>query len=133
MDYYSPFWGPEVISIVVEPQGAIMFWSTTLASLADSGPFRGLLLTILGPQGDFHGCRSPRCAYVLVVKARSLGKFWPVSGTIAQFWGPKVISMIDEPRGAFTCRSTILTILADSGLFRALLLTVLGPQSDFHD
>ena len=42
MDYYSPFWGPEVISIVVEPQGAIMFWSTTLASLADSGPFRGL-------------------------------------------------------------------------------------------
>ena len=49
------------------------------------------------------------------------------------FWGPGVISTIDEPLGAFTCRSSALTILADSGLFRALLLTVLGTQSDFHD
>ena len=45
MDYYSPFWVPEVISIVVEPQGAITFWSTTLASLADFGPFLALLLS----------------------------------------------------------------------------------------
>ena len=41
--------------------------------------------------------------------------------------------MIDEPQAAFTCRSSALTILVDSGLFRALLLTVLGTQSDFHD
>ena len=34
--------------------------------------------------------------------------------------------MIDEPRGAFTCRSSTLTIWANSGLFRGLLLTVLG-------
>ena len=42
------------------------------------------------------------------------------------FWGPGVISTIDEPRGAFTCRSSTLTIWANSGLFRGLLLTVLG-------
>ena len=39
------------------------------------------------------------CAYVLVVKSRSFGRFWPVSWTITQFWGPEVISTIDEPRG----------------------------------
>ena len=55
MDYYSPFWGPEVIFIVVEPQGALTCRLSTLAVLADSGLFRGLLLTILGSRGNFHG------------------------------------------------------------------------------
>ena len=36
--------------------------------------------------------------------------------------------MIDEPRGAFTCPSSTLTILAISDPFRGLLLTVLGPR-----
>ena len=49
------------------------------------------------------------------------------------FWGLGVISRIDEPQGALTCRSSTLTILADSILFRGLLLTILGSQSDFHD
>ena len=39
MDYYSQFWGPETISIVVEHQGALTCRSSTLAVLADSGPF----------------------------------------------------------------------------------------------
>ena len=133
MDYYSPFWGPKVISIGFEPQGVLTCRSSTITVWADSGPFRGLLLTGLGSQSNFHGCRTPSCAYVLVVKNRSLGRFWPISWTITQFWVPEVISTIDEPLGAFTCRSSALTILADSGLFRALLLTVLGTQSDFHD
>ena len=60
VDYYSPFWGPEAISIVVEPQGVLTCWSSTLPVLADSGPFHGLLLTVLGSQSDFHGCRTPR-------------------------------------------------------------------------
>ena len=47
------------------------------------------------------------------------------------FWGPGVMSTINEPRGALTCRSSTLIGLADSGLFRGLLLTVLGAQSDF--
>ena len=45
------------------------------------------------------------------------------------FWGPGVISTINEPRGAFTCRSSTLTVLANSGPFHALLLTVLGPRA----
>ena len=111
MDYYSSFWCTEAISIVVEPRGALTCRSSTLAVLANSGLFHGLLLTVLGSQRDFHGCRTPRCAYVLVVKNRSLGRFWPISWTITQFWVPEVISTIDEPLGAFTCRSSGLTIL----------------------
>ena len=49
------------------------------------------------------------------------------------FRGPGVISTIDEPRVALTCRLSTLAVLADSGPFRGLLLTVLGSQSDFHD
>ena len=47
------------------------------------------------------------------------------------FWGPKAISTIDEPRGAFMCPSSTLTILAKSDLFRGLLLTVLGAPKQF--
>ena len=50
MDYYSLFWGPGVIYTINEPWGAFMFRSSTLTVLADSEPFRGLLLTILGPK-----------------------------------------------------------------------------------
>ena len=125
VDYYSPFWGPEAISIVVEPQGMLTCWSSTLAGLVHSGLFHGLLHTVLGSQSNFHGCRTPRCAYVSVIKNHSLGRFLPVSWTITQFWGPGVISTIDEPRGAFTCRSSTLAVLTDSGPFHGLLLTIL--------
>ena len=54
LDYYSPIWGPEAISKVIEPEGALMCRSSTLAVLADSGPFHGLLLTVLGSWSDFH-------------------------------------------------------------------------------
>ena len=54
MGYYSPFWGPDAICIVVEPQGALTCRSSALAVLADSGPFRVLLLTVLGSLSDFH-------------------------------------------------------------------------------
>ena len=82
VDYYSLFWGPEVISMIDEPRGAFMSRFVDYYSL---------------------------------------------------FWGPEVICTIDERRGAFMCRSSTLTILADPGMFRALLLTVLGCESDFHD
>ena len=79
VDYYSPFWGPKVNSILVRPQGALTCRSSTLIVLADSGPFRGLLLTVLGPQSDFHGCLTPWCAYVSIINKRTLGRFWPIS------------------------------------------------------
>ena len=47
MDCYSLFWGPRVISTSNEPWGAYTCRSSTLAVLADSDPFRGLLLTVL--------------------------------------------------------------------------------------
>ena len=53
MDYYSPFWGPEAISIVVEPQGALTCQSSTLAFFVDCDLFHGLLLTVLGPVAIF--------------------------------------------------------------------------------
>ena len=62
MDYYSPFWGPEVISIVVEPQVVLTCWSSTIAVLADSGPFHGLLLTVLGSTPGAFTCRSSTLA-----------------------------------------------------------------------
>ena len=42
-----------------------------------------------------------------------------------------MISILVEPQGAFTCRSSTLIVLADSRPFRGLLLTVLGSRSDF--
>ena len=48
MDYYSSFWGPELIFMVGEPQAALTYRSTTITVLADSDPFHGLLLTVLG-------------------------------------------------------------------------------------
>ena len=44
----------------------------------------------------------------------------------SMFWGPGVISMINEPRGVFTCRSSTLIVFADSDTFRALLRSILG-------
>ena len=63
-------------------------------------------------------------------------QFWPILDRFGDyyslFWGPGVISTINKSRGAFMCRSLTLTVFVDSNLFRALLLTVLGSQSDFH-
>ena len=48
-DYYSLFSGPGVISTIDKPRGAFRCRSSTLAVLADSGLFLGLLLAVLGP------------------------------------------------------------------------------------
>ena len=64
-------------------------------------------------------------------------QFWPILAHFLDyyslFWGPGAISIVVEPQGALTCRSSTLTVFADSGMFRVLLLTVLGSRSDFHD
>ena len=46
--------------------------------------------------------------------------------------GPRGISMIDDPRSAFTCPFSTLTVLANCDQFRGLLLTVLGSPNDSH-
>ena len=47
------------------------------------------------------------------------------------FWGPGVISTVNEPRGAFKCGSSTIIVLADSSSFLALLLCF-GSRCDFH-
>ena len=37
-------------------------------------------------------------------------------------WGPKAISIVVEPHGVLTCRSSTITVWADSGPFLGLLL-----------
>src|SRR6266536_3501883 len=122
-----------MISIVVEPQGVHTCRSSTLVVLADSGPFRGLLLTVLGSRSDFHDRRSQRFVYVSNVNTQSFAILARFVDYYSQFWGPGVISTIDDPRCAFTCRSSTLAVFVDSSPFHGLLLTVLGSQSDFHD
>ena len=48
MDYYLLFWGRAVLSMFAEPQGALTCRPSTLIVFADSGPFRGLLLSVFG-------------------------------------------------------------------------------------
>jgi hypothetical protein len=71
VDYYSPFWGPKAISMVVEPQGALTYRSSTItvfwpirACFVDYyslfwGP--GVISTINEPPGAFM-CRSSTLA-----------------------------------------------------------------------
>ena len=85
--YYSPFWGPVVISIVIEPQGALTCRSSTLAVFIDSDPFRRLLLTVLGSRSDFM-INEPRGAFMcrsstLIVLADS----GPFCGVLLTFLG----------------------------------------------
>ena len=92
--------------------------------MADSDPFHGLLLTVLENPG------------VCLCVDHQHSQFWPILAHFMDyhslFWGPGVISALDEPRGAYTCRSSTLAVFIDSDPFYGLLLTVLGPQSDFH-
>ena len=133
MDYYSPFWGPRAISTIDDHRGAFTCPSSTVAILADSGPFCGLLLTIWGPKAISMVVETKMCLYV----GRQDSQFGPILARFlvyySLFWGPGVISTIDEPQGAFAGRSSTLIVLADSGPFPRLLLTILGSRSNFQD
>src|SRR5512132_2300473 len=117
MDYYSPFWGPKEISMVVAFQGALTCRSSTITVWADSGPFLGLLL-YFGVSESFPRLTNPgvrlcvglQHSQILPILVRSLH-------TNSAFWGHRAISTIDEPRGAFMCPSSTLTVLANSDLF----------------
>src|SRR6187399_423535 len=89
VDYYSLFWGPGVISRIYEPRGAFTCRSSTLAVLADSDMFRGLLLTVLWSRSDFQYCRTPGCLYVSVINTRGFGRFWSVLWTIKTVLGSR--------------------------------------------
>ena len=84
----------------------------------------GVISTINEHLGAFM-CRSSTLAFWRIL-AHFMDYYSP-------FWGPEAISIVIEPEGALMCRSSTLAVLADSGPFHVLLLTVLGFRSDFHD
>ena len=126
--------------------------SSTLIVLADSGPFHGLLLTVLGPEAIFLVYEPQGALTCMTLTLTVLGSqsnflwllnpkvrlrivhqrppFWSILTRFmdyySPFWGPRGVSTIDDPWGAFTCPSSTLTVLADSDPFRGLSLTVLG-------
>src|SRR6266536_3372295 len=130
--YCSPLSGPETISIVAEPQGVHTCRSSTLVVLADSGPFRGLILTVLGSRSDFHDRRTPVCVYVSVINTGGFRRFWSVSCTITHRFG------VSERFPRLTIPEVCLCVhrkhsqFCNSDPFRGLLLTVLGSRNDFH-
>ena len=87
MHYYSVFLGHRAIFAMDEPRVAFMCPSSTLIVLANSDPFRGLLLTVLGSRSDLHSCRTPRCTYVSVINTHHFAQFWSVSWTITHRFG----------------------------------------------
>ena len=101
---------------------------TNNPSLSDSVLFHGLLLTVLGSQNAFHGCRTPRC-----------GMWW--SSTLVVWFdsGPflGLYLVLGSQSDFHDCRtsgcvymwSSTLSISVNSGPFRALLLTILGPRA----
>ena len=154
--YYSRFWGPKAISMLVEPQGALTCRPSTTVVLVDSGPFQGLLLNprvrlrVGHRYSRFLSCLTRFVDYYspfwgpkaisIVVKPKVClrvvhqhSQFWPILTRFVDyyspFWGPKVISMVVEPQGAVTCRSSTLAVLADSDPVLGLLVTVLGSRS----
>ena len=133
MDYYSLFWGPKAISMVVKLQGALMCRSSTITVWADSGPFLGLLLYFWVSE-SFPRLTNPG---VRLRVGHQHSRFWSIVTRFvvyySPFWGPVVISIVIEPQGALMCRTSTLAVLADSDPFRGLLLTILGSWSDLHD
>ena len=58
-------------------------------------------------------------------------EFWPILARFLDYYslfcGPGVISTINEPCGAFTCRSSTLAVLADSASFMDYYSLFRGP------
>ena len=94
--YYSSFWGPKAISMIVELQGALTCRSSTITVWADSGPFLGLLLyfgvTELFPLLMNPGVRlrvGHQHSHIPPILVRFVHYY-------SAFSGPRAISMIDE-------------------------------------
>ena len=75
--------------MINEPWGAITCRSSTLAVLADSGPFRGLILTFLGARSDFHDLRTLGCVYVSVINTRGFVDSDPFHGLLLTVLGSR--------------------------------------------
>ena len=125
--------------MIDEPRGAFTCPSSTLTYLADSGPFHGLLLTILVSRTITHHFGVPKHFPLLLNPKVCLRvghqhqEFWPILARFmdyySPFFGSKAISIVVELQGALTCRSSTITVWADFGLFPGLLLSFRFPRS----
>ena len=133
LDYYSVFWSRRDFHDLGTPWCVYVSVNDT----HNFGQFLSVLCTIthrFGVPERFPLFTIPGCVCVSVVNTHSFGQFWHVSwDCYSPFCGPEVISIVVEPQGALTCRSSILIVLADSSPYHGLLLSFLGPRSDFHD
>ena len=67
--------------MIDEAQGAITCRSSTLAIVADSGPFCGLLITVLG-SGVISTIEKPRVRYVSVINTQ----FWLILARFVDYY-----------------------------------------------
>ena len=86
LDYYPLFWGPRAIFTIEDPRGAFTCPSSTLTVLANSDPFRGLLITVLG-SGVISTIGTPQGAFMCRPSTHNFGWFWPVSWVITHCVG----------------------------------------------
>ena len=118
--------------MINEPQGAFMCRSSIILGSFDSGPFHGLLLTILAPK------RFPRLLNPGVRSrvSHEQSQYWLILAHFMDYYslfpGTREIPTIDDPRGAFTYPSLTLVVFVDFDPFHGLLLVVLGSLRDFH-
>jgi hypothetical protein len=105
--------------------------SSKLAVLTYFGQFSMLLLTVLGVPRRFKHSGNPGSANGEVTKTRRFDLFWPVFYAFTHsFGGSAPIRMFGQPWGPLTGRSPKPVVLAYSGQFSMVLLTVLGSHGD---
>ena len=86
VDYYSPFWGAKVISMVVEPHGALTCRSSTIAVWADFGPFLALLISF-GRPAVISMIDELRGAFTCQSSTHNFGRLRSASCTITHRFG----------------------------------------------
>jgi len=132
VDYYSPFWGPEAISIVVEPKDALTCRSSTLAVLADSGPFCGLLLAVSGP-GGISTIDEPLVRLCFGHQQSRFLSILSLSWTITHRFGVlKRFPLLSNPKVCLRVGRQVSQFWPILARFLDYY-SVLGSRSDFHD
>ena len=114
MDYYSPFWCQPRVRLRVGHQHS-QFWPILARFMNYYSLFWGprVISTINKPWDAF--TFGHQQSQFLPILARFMDYY-------SLFWRPKAISMVVELQGALTCRSSTITVWADSGPFLGLLL-----------
>ena len=127
VDYYSPFWGPIAISIVVEPKVDLHvghqhphFLSIVTRFVDYYSPFwyPVVFSIVVEPQGALT-CWSSTIA----VSA----DFGPFPGLLLTGLGSQSGFLDCRTLGASMCRSSTLAVLADSGRFMDYYSLIMGP------